>query len=51
MVEAEERVNKSLHFNFNTQDTLTKQNVADGVVDKVARGLTRVDHEPVGELH
>ena len=34
-----------------TPQTLTEQDVPDGVVDKVDVGLTRVDHEPVDKLH
>lgn len=40
-----------LHLDLDTQDTLSEENVSDGVVDKVNGGLTRVDHESVGELH
>ena len=38
-------------LDLDTKDTLTEENVTDGVVDKVAVGLTGVDHETVGELH
>ena len=38
-------------LDLDTQDTLTEEDVSDGVVDVVAGGLTRVDHETVGELH
>ena len=40
-----------LHLDLDTQDTLSEENVSDGVVDEVDSGLTRVDHETVGELH
>jgi hypothetical protein len=40
-----------LHFDFDSEHTLPEQNVTDGVVDEVASGLTRVDHESIGELH
>ena len=40
-----------LHLDLDTQDTLSEENVSDGVVDEVNSGLTRVDHETVGELH
>ncbi len=39
------------HLNLDTQNTLPQEDVPDGVVDKVVGGLTRVDHETVGELH
>ena len=48
---AQGKRNKNEHFDFNTQYTLLEQYVADGVVDEVASGLTRVDHETIGELH
>lgn len=38
-------------LDLNTKDTLTEEDVADGVVDEVDRGLTGVDEEAVGELH
>jgi len=42
----------SLHdLNLDTQYTLLEENVSDGVVNKVASGLTGVDHESVGEFH
>jgi hypothetical protein len=40
-----------LHLDLDTQDTLSEENVSDGVVDEVDSGLTRVDHETVGEFH
>lgn len=40
-----------LHFNFDAKDTLLQQHVSYSVINKVTSGLTRVDHEPVGELH
>jgi hypothetical protein len=39
------------HLDLDTEDTLSEEDVSDGVVDKVTGGLTRVDHETVGELH
>lgn len=30
---------------------MAKEDVANGVVNEIASGLTRVDHEPVSELH
>lgn len=42
----------SVHnLDLDTENTLLHQDVADGLVDKVADGLTGVDHESVGELH
>lgn len=38
-------------LDFDTQHTLTEEHVPDCVVDKVSSGLTRVDHESLGELH
>jgi hypothetical protein len=38
-------------LDLDTQDTLAEQDVAGGAVNEVAGGLTRVDHEAVGELH
>lgn len=38
-------------LDLDTENTLTHENVAGGVVDEVTSGLTRVDHESVGELH
>jgi len=38
-------------FNFNSKDTLFKENVPHGVVHEVTNGLTGVDHESIGELH
>lgn len=38
-------------LDLDTENTLTHENVAGGGVDEVASGLTRVDHESVGELH
>jgi hypothetical protein len=45
-VEKEDR-----HLDFNTEDTLSEEDVSNGLVDKVDAGLTRVDHETVGEFH
>lgn len=41
----------SLHFNFDPEDTLLQQDVSHGMVNKVANGLTRVNHEPISKLH
>jgi hypothetical protein len=42
----------ALHdLDLDTQNTLSQQDVSDGLVDKVVGGLTGVDHESVGELH
>lgn len=38
-------------LDLDTQDTLAEKDVTGGVVDEVTGGLTRVDHESVGELH
>lgn len=38
-------------LDLDTEDTLAQEDVARGRVDEVLGGLTRVDHEPVGELH
>lgn len=38
-------------LDLDTKDTLTEEDVTDGVVDEVDRGLTGVDEETVGELH
>lgn len=38
-------------LNLDTQDTLTEQDVTGSTVDEVLGGLTRVDHEAIGELH
>jgi hypothetical protein len=43
---------RSTHdLDLDTQDTLAEEDVAGSEVDEVLGGLTRVDHEPVGELH
>lgn len=39
------------NLDLDTEDTLAEQDVAGGGVDEVVLGLTRVDHEAVGELH
>lgn len=39
------------HLDLDTKHTLSEQDVSDGVVDVVSSGLTRVNHESVGELH
>jgi len=42
----------ALHdLDFDSKNTLSEQNVADGVIDEVTSGLTGVDHETVGEFH
>lgn len=38
-------------LDLDTQDTLAEQDVTGGAVDELLGGLTRVDHETVGELH
>ena len=38
-------------LDLDTEDTLSEEDVSDGIVNKVSSGLTRVDHESVGELH
>ena len=38
-------------LDLDTQDTLAEQDVTGGRVDELLSGLTRVDHEAVGELH
>ena len=38
-------------LDLDTEDTLSEEDVSDGVVDVVTGGLTGVDHESVGELH
>jgi hypothetical protein len=38
-------------LDLDTQDTLAEQDVAGSAVDELLGGLTRVDHEAVGELH
>lgn len=38
-------------LDLDTEDTLAEQNVTGGAVDEVLGGLTRVDHEAIGELH
>jgi hypothetical protein len=40
-----------VHFDLDTKDTLTKENMTHGVVDVVTSRLTRMNHEPVGKLH
>lgn len=34
-----------LHLDLDSKDTLTEENMADGIVDKVTGGLAGVDHE------
>jgi hypothetical protein len=38
-------------LDLDTKDTLTKKDVTNSSLDEVASGLTRVDHETIGELH
>lgn len=38
-------------LDLDSQDTLAEQDVTGGGVDELLGGLTRVDHEAVGELH
>lgn len=45
------RMQHDAHFDLDTKDTLTKEDVADSVINEVTGGLTGVDHETVGELH
>lgn len=42
---------ESLHLDLDTEDTLSEENVSNGVVNEVTSGLTRVDHEALSELH
>ena len=42
---------RRLHLDLDTKDTLSEHDVSYGVVDEVLSGLTRVNHETVGELH
>ena len=42
---------KHVHLDLDTKDTLTEHDVPDGVVNKVVDRLAGVDHETVGELH
>lgn len=39
------------NLDLDTQDTLSEKDVAGSMVDEVLGGLTRVNHEAVGELH
>ena len=41
---------RNVHFNFDTQCTLSEHDMSDSLVNKVTGRLTRVDHEPIGEL-
>jgi hypothetical protein len=41
----------SSHLDLDTQHTLPKENMSDGVVYVITNGLTRVDHETIGEFH
>lgn len=40
-----------VHFHFDTEDTLSEEDMTDGIVDKVTNRLTGMDHEAIGELH
>ncbi len=42
---------RSLHFDFDTENTLAKKNVTNSIVNELVRWLTRVNHETVRELH
>jgi hypothetical protein len=42
---------QNLHLDLDTENALTEENVTYSVVYKLARRLTGVDHETVGELH
>lgn len=44
-------VGTSHDLDLDAENTLLHQNVADGLVNELANGLTGVDHEAVGELH
>lgn len=39
------------NLDLDTEDTLSEEHVADGIVDVVLGGLSRVDEQTVGELH
>jgi len=42
----------ALHdLDLDTKNTLSEENVSDGVVDELLSGLTGVDHETISELH
>jgi hypothetical protein len=47
---AQRKLPRYSHLNLDTQNTLSEQNVSDGLVNEVLGRLTRVDHETVGEL-
>jgi hypothetical protein len=38
-------------LDLDTKDTLTEEDVTDSSLDEVTSGLTRVNHETIGELH
>ena len=42
---------RNIHFNLDTQYTLSEHDMSDSLINKVAGRLARVDHEPVGEPH
>lgn len=39
------------HFHFDTKDALSKEDVTNGVIDKVTGRLAGVDHKAISELH
>ena len=45
------RVGAAHDLDLDTQNTLSEKDVTSGVIDEVLGGLTRVNHEAVGELH
>ena len=45
------RVGAAHDLDLDTQNTLSEKDVTGGVIDEVLGGLTRVNHEAVGELH
>lgn len=40
-----------IHFHFDAENTLSEEDVTDGIVDKVTSRLTRMDHETIGKFH
>ena len=46
-----EKYTLCLHLDLDTKDTLPEHDVSDSIVNEILSGLTRVDHEAVGELH
>lgn len=45
------RVGATHDLDLDTEHTLTEENVTGGVINEVLRGLTRVNHEAISELH